>query len=82
MATDPICGMYVEEKKETLQQEVEGTRYYFCSTNCVNEFVSPQKELDKLKKFILIGIGLLAPIIFLMWVPIFPAQQNHYILFS
>jgi Cu+-exporting ATPase len=82
MATDPICGMYVEEKKETLQQEIEGTRYYFCSKNCVNEFVAPQKELDKLKKFILIGIGLLAPIIFLMWVPIFPEQQNHYILFA
>jgi len=82
MATDPICGMYVEEKKETLQQEVEGTRYYFCSTNCVNEFVAPQKELDKLKKLILIGIGLITPIIFLMWVPIFPEQQNHYILFA
>lgn len=82
MATDPICGMYVAEKKETLQQEVEGTRYYFCSTNCVNEFVAPQKELDKLKKLILIGIGLIAPIIFLMWVPIFPEQQNHYILFA
>ena len=82
MATDPICGMYVEEKKETLQQEVEGTRYYFCSTNCVNEFVAPQKELDKLKKLILIGIGLIAPIIFLMWVPIFPEQQNHYIIFA
>ena len=82
MATDPICGMYVAEKKETLQQEVEGTRYYFCSTNCVNEFVAPQKELDKLKKLILIGIGLITPIIFLMWVPIFPEQQNHYILFA
>ena len=82
MATDPICGMYVAEKKETLQQEVEGTKYYFCSTNCVNEFVAPQKELDKLKKLILIGIGLTAPIIFLMWVPIFPEQQNHYILFA
>ncbi len=82
MATDPICGMYVEEKKETLQQEVEGTRYYFCSTNCVNEFVAPQKELDKLKKLILIGISLITPIIFLMWVPIFPEQQNHYILFA
>ncbi len=82
MATDPVCGMYVAEKKETIQQEVEGTRYYFCSKNCVNEFVAPQKELDKLKKLIIVGIGLISPLIFLMWVPIFPEQQNHYILFA
>ena len=44
MATDPVCGMFVEEKPESIQQIVDGRKYYFCSTQCLNEFTEPGKE--------------------------------------
>lgn len=82
MAKDPVCGMFVEENEDSLSHEVEGTRYYFCSNNCVNEFLAPEKELHKLKKHVLIGAILTAPIILLTYIGIIPMQINHYILFA
>ncbi len=81
MAKDPVCGMYVEEKKPPVTQEVEGTKYYFCSNNCLNEFLAPEKELNKLKRLVIIGSVLTAPIVFLTWVSILPDQINNYVLF-
>ncbi|MDE1860215.1 MAG: heavy metal translocating P-type ATPase [Candidatus Micrarchaeota archaeon] len=49
MATDPVCGMYVDEKSSTLATEREGRKYYFCSTNCKLQFERPEKELRNLR---------------------------------
>jgi len=43
MATDPICGMEVDEKK-ALSVEHEGQTYYFCSPGCRDKFLA-QKGL-------------------------------------
>lgn len=82
MAKDPICGMYVEEKENTIKQELEGISYYFCSKNCLSEFMAPEKEMRKLKRFVWIGIFLTIPIVFLTYVSIFTTQLNHYVLFA
>lgn len=74
--------MYVEEKKETLTQKVEGTQYYFCSNNCLNEFMAPEKELKKLKMSVMIGVSLTIPISFLTYVSLFESHFTHYILFA
>jgi YHS domain-containing protein len=37
MQRDPVCGMMVDEKKGS-KSEHDGTAYYFCSSNCKNEF--------------------------------------------
>ncbi|NWG38201.1 heavy metal translocating P-type ATPase [Nitrososphaera sp.] len=49
MAKDPVCGMVVDEKT-ALSSEIGSRTFYFCSTNCLNTFVNPEKELSKLKK--------------------------------
>lgn len=49
MAKDPVCGMIVDEKT-ALAAETGGRQFYFCSTNCLNTFTNPEKELSKLKK--------------------------------
>ncbi|MDE1869352.1 MAG: YHS domain-containing protein, partial [Candidatus Micrarchaeota archaeon] len=49
MATDPVCGMYVDEKSTTLASSREGRKYYFCSTNCKIQFERPERELRNLK---------------------------------
>lgn len=49
MAKDPVCGMFVDEKT-ALNAQIEGRQFYFCSTNCLDTFANPEKELSKLKK--------------------------------
>ena len=31
MAIDPVCGMTVEENSAEVQEEYQGTTWYFCS---------------------------------------------------
>ena len=38
MATDPVCGMQVDEKNAAGQAEHEGKTYYFCSEGCLKAF--------------------------------------------
>jgi len=58
MATDPVCGMFVEEKPDSIQHTVDGRKYYFCSTQCLNEFTEPERELKRLKRHVAISIVL------------------------
>jgi len=44
MATDPVCGMKVDEKNPPAKATYAGTTYYFCSDECKNEFnANPEK---------------------------------------
>jgi P-type Cu+ transporter len=74
MATDPVCGMFVEEKPDSIQHIVDGRKYYFCSTQCLNEFTEPERELRKLKKYVAISIALTIPIVILTLLHMFPLQ--------
>ena len=47
MAKDPVCGMFVEEKPGSIRHAVNGKGYFFCSTQCLDEFIQPEKELRK-----------------------------------
>ena len=38
MATDPVCGMQVDERSAAGSLVHEGTRYYFCSATCLGKF--------------------------------------------
>src|SRR3989442_10429708 len=51
MAKDPVCGMDVEEKPDSIRYVKDGREYFFCSTQCLNEFTQPEKELKRLKKY-------------------------------
>src|ERR671918_521238 len=74
MAKDPVCGMFVEEKPDTIQYNKDGRSYYFCSNQCLNEFTQPEKELRKLKIYVAISIALTTPIVFLSLPHMFPSQ--------
>ena len=49
MATDPICGMYVDEQSAELRLARGNRTYYFCSTHCFQEFAQPERELRRLR---------------------------------
>ena len=74
--------MYIEEKDGAISKEVDGVLYYFCSSNCLNEFIAPEKELKTLTTHVIIGAVLTVPIIFLTYFPVLATQLNHYILFA
>jgi len=69
MAKDPICGMFVEENDNSIHYIKNGIKYYFCSNQCLNEFIEPEKELKKLKIHVSTSIALTIPIIILRAYP-------------
>lgn len=82
MAKDPVCGMFVEEKKDSIRHVVDGREYYFCATQCLNEFTQPEKELGKLKRHVIAGIALTIPIIIFTYFAVLPVHLNNYIMFA
>ncbi len=76
MAKDPICGMFVEENESTLHHTKDGITYYFCATQCLNEFIEPEKALKKLKKHVAISVVLTIPIVLLSLPHMIP-QLGH-----
>lgn len=76
MATDPVCGMFVEEKPESVQHTVDGRKYYFCSTQCLNEFTEPERELKRLKRHVAVSIALTIPIVILTLPHMIPSLQG------
>ena len=77
MAKDPICGMFVEESDNSIHHPKNGIAYYFCSTQCLNEFLEPEKEIRKLKMHVAISIALTIPIIILS-LPHMVPQLGHF----
>jgi P-type Cu+ transporter len=49
MATDPICGMNVDERDAQLRITRENRTYYFCSGSCLEQFARPERELTHLR---------------------------------
>jgi P-type Cu+ transporter len=74
MAKDPVCGMFVEEKNDSIRYDVKGKEYFFCSNQCLNEFRQPEKELRILKIHVAVSIALTIPIIILSLPHMLPAQ--------
>ncbi|MEM5810828.1 MAG: HAD-IC family P-type ATPase, partial [Candidatus Aenigmatarchaeota archaeon] len=58
MAKDIVCGMYVDENKTPFKAEQDGMKYYFCSNNCLDTFLKPQKEIKKLKYITIFSLSL------------------------
>ena len=61
MATDPVCGMYVDETTSTLTAVVRGRKSYFCSETCLETFTAPEKEMARLKRLIAFSLGVGLP---------------------
>ncbi|VFJ13966.1 heavy metal translocating P-type ATPase [Candidatus Nitrosocosmicus franklandus] len=76
MAKDPICGMFVEEEESSIHYKKDGITYYFCSSQCLNEFLEPEKALKKLKVHVMISIALTIPIVLLSLPHMIP-QLGH-----
>jgi Cu+-exporting ATPase len=79
MAKDPVCGMFVEEKPDSIRYAMNGKEYFFCSTQCLNEFREPEKELKILKIHVAISVALTIPIVFLSLPHMLPVQFGNFL---
>src|SRR5438128_3962549 len=61
MATDPVCGMYVDEGTH-LTAIVRGRKYYFCSETCLETFTAPAKEMARLRRLAAFSLGIGIPL--------------------
>ncbi len=50
MATDPICGMFVNERDAELKLVRDNRTYFFCSAHCLQEFAQPAAALRALRR--------------------------------
>lgn len=80
MAKDPICGMYVDEKRG-ITRVVRGRTYYFCSESCAREFERPEIELRKLKYITAFSLTLGALTFLFSFVHVLPILPNNVWLF-
>ncbi len=50
MATDPVCGMYVDARTTDLTVVRDNRTYYFCSAGCRESFEAPAADLARLRR--------------------------------
>ena len=83
MTKDVICGMYVDENKALFKSEQDGTTYYFCSGNCLQAFLKPEKEKRNLKYLTIfsLGLGILTAIFEYIYKISFFGIPNYILLF-
>jgi P-type Cu+ transporter len=68
MATDPVCGMYVDERNSMLSIVRENRTYYFCSHTCLAEFGAPEAGLARLRWRLLVAWPVAALVVVLTYV--------------
>jgi len=81
MAKDPVCGMYVDEKKAVFKKEIRGRMYYFCSETCLRTFERPEIELRNLKYLVAFSLVLSVPTFIFSFVKVLPILPNNVWLF-
>ncbi len=81
MATDPVCGMHVDEKSAVYKKEKDGQTFYFCSERCLKEFEQPEIEYRKLKQITIFSIILSSITLVLTYFPVLPILPNNIWLF-
>ena len=67
MATDPVCGMFVDEATSSLRLVRENRTYYFCSAGCLEAFASPETERRGLRRRLAVAWPLSAAIVVLTY---------------
>jgi Cu+-exporting ATPase len=50
MATDPVCGMYVDPRTATLRLVRDNRTYYFCAEACLESFAQPEAHRARLAR--------------------------------
>ena len=69
MATDPVCGMFVEERPTSLHLVRDNRTYYFCCETCLHQFAEPEHELRRLVRRLAVAWPLSVAVLVLTYLP-------------
>ncbi len=72
MATDPICGMFVDERAAELTLTRQNRTYFFCSTACLAQFAQPERELGRLRRRLAVAWPFSVVVVALTYLAPFP----------
>jgi len=72
LATDPVCGMSVEEGPGSLRLLRENRTYYFCSSDCLRSFSAPDEARRRIARRLVVAWPLSVAVALLTWGPSFP----------
>ncbi|MCI4362343.1 MAG: heavy metal translocating P-type ATPase, partial [Thermoplasmata archaeon] len=72
MATDPVCGMYVDPRTATLRLERENRTYYFCAEACLESFARPELHRARLARQLTVAWPLAVVVAVLTYTTPFP----------
>jgi len=72
MATDPVCGMYVDPRTATLSLVRENRTYYFCAESCRESFARPEVHRARLLRELAVAWPLAAFVAILTYAAPFP----------
>jgi P-type Cu+ transporter len=75
VATDPICGMYVDERTAELKIARENRTYYFCSATCLHEFAQPERALARLRRRLAVAWSLSIVLVAITYFVRFPGAE-------
>jgi P-type Cu+ transporter len=72
MATDPVCGMYVDERATALSLVRDNRTYFFCSHTCLAEFSAPAAGLARLRHRLIVAwpVAAVAVLLTYLWHPV------------
>ena len=69
MATDPVCGMFVDDRTAELRLIRENRTYLFCSQTCLEAFAAPGRHLAALKRRLAVAWPAAVIVLFLTYGP-------------
>ncbi|MCI4344521.1 MAG: heavy metal translocating P-type ATPase [Thermoplasmata archaeon] len=75
MATDPICGMFVDERTAELSLTRENRTYYFCCSGCLTEFAEPARRVAQLRLRLAVSWPLSLAVVALAYGVRFPGSE-------
>ncbi|HTP55567.1 MAG TPA: heavy metal translocating P-type ATPase [Thermoplasmata archaeon] len=76
MATDPVCGMFVEPSAEALQLVRDNRTYYFCAESCLLAFSEPEQARRSLARRLAVAWPLAVLAAVLTYVPRIPGAAG------
>ena len=68
MPTDPVCGMFVPDTSN-LKLTKDGRDYFFCSTDCLNKFKSPEEQVRAIRWKLTVAWLFSVPVLALTYIP-------------
>ena len=76
MATDPICGMSVEETPDALRLTQDNRTYYFCCGECLSAFAAPEEARRRVLRRLAVAWPASLAILLLTWAVRFPLAPD------